>query len=381
MITKNGYVVNSEEEWYKQILSSMKAQFPDMSENPANLLIVLARIMAKNENARDYDTVKRYSDAYVSTATGMHLDKAVRTAGISRLVGRRAVGSVKIIKSDSVAQVILPSGTIMKSGELEYRTTNTDAIIINKKETVVEIASVGIGSLYNLPKNSKFKTILNFVGIDGISSDAGISGGTDTETDSELRERYFSRMAGYSNSSIKGILDRVSAIGDVLRVDGDENNKDVQYKDMLPHSFIVYVEGGTETDIANAIMESKPAGIQTNGNVSVNVEVSGKQHEIKFSRFVNQNVFYDIEVIIDKTITSPNFIDNLKSEIIKYTSKNNSIISYELSNHISKTMQEVIGVKKLNFGLSENPTVNSDLVAEVGKIFFTDASKIKVVVL
>ncbi|MGL5711508.1 MAG: hypothetical protein ACRCX2_00695, partial [Paraclostridium sp.] len=232
-----------------------------------------------------------------------------------------------------------------------------------------------------IPKNSKFKTVLNFVGIDDIVSELGISGATNTEIDVDLRTRYFDRMAGYSNSSIRGILDRVSAIGDVLRVDGDENNKDVQDKGLLPHSFIVYVEGGIDSDIANAIMESKPAGIQTNGNVSVNVDVSGKQHEIKFSRFVNQNVYYDLEVVLDKTITSPNFIDNLKSEIIKYTSKNSSIIGYELSNHISKTMQEVIGIKKLNFGLSENPTGNNDLVAEAGKIFFTDVNKIKVVVL
>lgn len=359
----------------------MKTQFPDMSENPSNLLVILAKIIARNENARDYDTVQRYAGAYISTATGFHLDKAVRTAGITRLAGRTAVGKITITKKSGVAQVILSANTLVKSNNLEYMTTNKSTIIINSESQDIEIKAVEPGEIYNISSNSKFNTVQNIAGIESIIAKEDITGGTNTETDPELRERYYARMSGYSNSSLRGIIDRVSALKDVLRVDGDENSTSSETKGLLPHSFIIYVDGGTEDSIANSIMDSKPAGIQTNGTVVKKVTVSGREHEIRFSRFENQTVFYDVEVVIDRTVSSPDFISNLKKELVEYTARNHSIVSYELSNHISKTMKEVKGVKKLNFGLSENPTTNNDLNAEIGKIFFTDSEKIKVVVI
>lgn len=380
MITKNGYVVNSEEEWYNEILDSMKRQFPNMSENPANLLVVLSRIMARNENRRDYDIVQRYSNAYVSTATGMHLDKAVRTAGIARLIGRKSTGKVKLIKSDSVAQIIFPANTIIKSSDLEYMTTNTSTIIINNKETEIEIVATVAGAIYNIPNASKFTTIQNIKGIDSIVAVTEIAGATNTETDRELRDRYYKRMAGYTNSSLRGIIDAVSSISDVLRVDGEENQSNTTVGSMAPHSFSIYVNGGTEKEIAEAIMNTKPAGIMTNGDITVQVQIKDRNYDIRFSRFNYQNVYYDLEIVIDRASASSNFIDNLKKEIIAYTVNNASIVGYELSNHISQSLPEVKGIRKMFFGLSPNPTTGDTITSQIGKIFSTDESKINVVV-
>lgn len=381
MIDRRGYNVVPEEQYYNDIMGEFKKEFPHMSESPSNLLSIIARIIARNENARDYDRVTAYSDAYVATATGMHLSKAVRTAGIARLSGTRAVGKVTITKDEDVAQAILPPAMAIKSGNNIYVLTNQDAIIMNTPTLEYEIVSSDVGTAYNISSGSKFDTVFNIRGIKSIKASIDISGGTDIESDLNLRDRYFRRMNAYSNSSLKGVIDRVSSINDVYMVSGDENRSDTEQNGLLPHSVIIYVAGGTNKDIAEAIMHSKPAGVQTNGDITETVIVSGKEHQIKFSRFESQTVYYKLEVAIDRSISSPDFIDNIKKVIVDFTNSTSKIVGYELSNHISQEITEVRGVKSLKFGTSEDPQSSEDLSAPSGLNFTTDNAKIEVTVI
>lgn len=381
MINRRGYEVVSEEEYFNDIMSELKTVYPNMSDSPSNLLTVLARVMARNENARDYDRVESYSNAYVATATGQALSKAVRTAGIARISGTRAVGKVVITKDDNISQIIIPKNMVVLSGSLEYETTNKDAVIVNSDEFEIEIASVSVGSEYNIAVGSKFNPVLNIRGVKSISATTEIFGGTSVETDLALRKRYFERMNAYSNSSLNGIIDAVKSITDVFMVSGDENVEDVEVNGLKPHSFIVYVAGGTDSDIADTIFKTKPAGIQMNGNVEVEVVFSDKTHKILFSRFSNQEVYYKIEVAIDRSIAPSNFDEIIKNEIISYTNSNNKIVSYELTNYISQSIESVRGVKSLMFGLSPNPDSNEDLIAPSGLNFIANFDNIEVVVI
>lgn len=381
MSNRRGYNVIPEEEYYKEFMEQIKTVYPNISENPANLICVLGRIIARNENSRDYDRTMAYSDAYVATATGMALSKAVRTAGIDRLKGTFAVGKVRITKKSDAGQIIIPPNMEIKSNNFIYATTNSSAVIMNNTTMDFEIASVEVGSDFNISTGSKFDTVLNIIGIESIVAISDIEGGTDVETDVSLRDRYFRRMGSTTNSSLRGIISAVEAVNGVTRVSGDENVTDNIKDGLKPHSYIIYVNGGKEQDIAEAIMNTKPAGIQDNGDISVGVTVSDKVHQIKFSRFTELTVYYDITVVIDKSISSPDFQDKLKEKIINYTVENSKIIDYELSNFISQEMDEVKGVKKLLFGKTQNPTTSNDLVSPTWQTFITDSSKINIEVL
>jgi len=381
MITDTGYVIKSEEDYYDDIMYDLKTEFPDMSESPSNLLVILARIWAKNENRRDYDASLRYSYAYVATATGDFLNKAVRTAGISRIEGNHAIGSVLITKDPEYSQILLLPETKIKSGSTIYKTTNTSTLIINSETEEVEIKSIDVGISGNIPLSSKFNTIESLLGIKSIVASTEISGGSDIETDAELRARYYIRIASYSNSSLEGIIDRVKAVSDVTRAGGKENNTSSIVDGLVPNSFIIYANGGTVEDIAQAIFESKPAGIQSNGDVSVEVELDGNVYDIKFSRFSTDEIYYDVEVAIDRTISPSTILDDIKDAIVEYTEANSSIVAYELSGYINKNIESAIGVSKLNFGTSENPTSNTSIEADAGKIFNADIDNIKVVVI
>jgi len=381
MITEEGYVIKSEEDYFDEFVESIKAFFPGISENPSNLAMVFGRIVAKNENYRDYDSAKANSNAYVATSYGTALDKAVRTVGISRKSGTRAVGKITITKSEDVSQIVIPANSIVVTSGLQYEIINDNATIISSTTPVeFEIESVEVGSGYNLPIDSTFTMLNTIYGIDEIIGTTSITGGTDKESDVELKIRYFERVNATKNSSLAGVMAAVESVDGVTLVDGFENKSSETVDGLIPHSYIIFAEGGTEDDIANAINSSGPAGIQTNGDIVKTITLSDKDYEIKFSRFTGARVYYDTEIVIDPSVSQSTIITEIKDSLIEYTSLNRNIVSYKLSTYLSQNVDGIVGVKKLYFGTSENPTSGDDLEADLGAKYFTDEDSITLVV-
>lgn len=126
--------------------------------------------------------------------------------------------------------------------------------------------------------------------------------GTDEETDPVYRARREDEVARQGT----GPADAIRA--DLLDVDGVEsvtvtlNDTDDPVDGLPPHSFeaIVYdgTTDGTEVDagaIAQAIWESKPAGIQTYGGSSgTAVDAQGRERTVYFSRPTARPVYIDV---------------------------------------------------------------------------------------
>lgn len=371
MVTNEGYIIKSEEEFFNELKADLKSYFPNMSESPANLMMVFARILSRNENRRDYEASRAVNNMYVSTAVGSSLDKAVRTAGINRSIGTHSTGKVKIKKTSAVAQIVIPANTVIDSSGLQYKTLNKNAIIISSTaEVEFEISSIEVGINFNISIGSKFKPVFNIYGVESIIASTDISGGKDRESDVELRARYFERMSSFANSSLGGIIGAVERVEGVTLVSGIENKTNSTDVDgLIPHSFKIFAEGGSEENIANAIANIAPAGIQSNGDITKQINLEGKNYDIKFSRFVGVNVYFNLEVLINPQASQSDIINRIKSEIAEYIKYNSSIIGYVLSSHLSKKIPDIDGIKKLNFGLSPNPTTSDDLIPEAGKKF------------
>lgn len=383
MVTKEGYVIKSEEEFFEEMKNNLKSYFPKMSENPANLLMILARLWARNENKRDYEAAQTVNNMYVATATNSALDKAVRTAGINRSIGTHAIGKVKIKKKDTISQIIIPPETIIDSSGLQYKTLNNNAIIISSTaEVEFEIQSLEVGTKYNIATGSKFEPVFSIYGLDTIVASTDISGGKNRESDVELRIRYFERMSAFANSSLGGIIGAVERVEGVNLVSGIENKGTTTDSDgLIPHSFKIFADGGSEDAIANAIASIAPAGIQSNGDITKHIMVDGKNYDIKFSRFVGSNVYFDLDVLIDPRASKPDIIKRIKDELIDYIKYNPSIISYVLSAHLTQTIPDIDGIKSIKFGLTQNPTGSDDLISPAGKKFVTTEDKIEVTVI
>lgn len=112
------------------------------------------------------------------------------------------------------------------------------------------------------------------------------AGSRDIESDADLRLRHstVSRVAG--SATVTAIRSRLlQEVPGVTMVNIFENRTHVFVDMMPPHSFEAIVRGGSDQAIARNIWENKPAGIETYGNISIEVtDDNGDLQPINFSR-------------------------------------------------------------------------------------------------
>ena len=143
--------------------------------------------------------------------------------------------------------------------------------------------------------------------------------GENIEKDQELRSRYFNSLFEPGSSTLPSVEAAVLNEQDVRDVNIAENTTNsVDAQGRPAHSFETTVRGGDDVDIADAILDEKPAGIQSHGGVTQQVtDDLGVQRDISFSRPTEVT----IDVIVDITSTdefAESGIRQVKDEIITY---------------------------------------------------------------
>lgn len=378
MITDKGTAIRDEVDILDNIVTDLSAEFPNMSKESNNVLMVLAKILSREISNNENNRLEAYNNAYVASAIGIHLDKAVQTVGLTRVHGTNSYGICTFTKDDKVPKVTIPPSTPIESGDLKFITLNTSFITISDKPVEIEVKSQLAGSEYNLPKESTFTPIIDIRGLKSIKNKAEFAGGTDTETDQALRARYYNFIHSFSNSSLNGIISEMSRLEDVTRVTGRENNTDTELNGLPPHSFELFIEGSTTSIIADKIFRTKPAGIQTHGTIKHTIHYQNNDYDIKFSRFDRQNVYYVIELRTVIGASTSDMEKQVKEVLTVFTSSSTTISHSEVVGALYNNVKGIAAITQLKFGTTPNPQTDDEISVDVGKAFFTDDTKIDV---
>lgn len=377
-LERTGYRLTTSDDYLESIIGDMQNEFPNMSNSSNNFAVVLARILSKALEENDSIRGEGYNNVYVATAVGRHLDKAVAIGGVSRRYGTKSYGKIKVTKSSDVSSISIPPSTIIESGNVQYLTNNTGYVPISSSEPVeIEIVSILAGADKNVPPESVFTPVVSIRGLDKMICEDGTYGGTDTESDQELRRRYYLTISSYSNSSLNGIISEVAKIDDVVRVFGRENNTDDELNGLPPHSFEIYCEGGADSEIAETIFYVKPAGIQTYGNVSKEIFFHNNTYNISFSRYTKEIIYYKLTVRPNIGAATTELENDIKNAIINYTASSTKINQSELIGYLYNNVTGISSLSNIAFGFSPEPDSAEEIVADVGKSFNTDEEKIE----
>ena len=377
-LERTGYRLTTSDDYLESIIGDMQNEFPNMSNSSNNFAVVLARILSKALEENDSIRGEGYNNVYVATAVGRHLDKAVAIGGVSRRYGTKSYGKIKVTKSSDVSSISIPPSTIIESGNVQYLTNNTGYVPISSSEPVeIEIVSILAGADKNVPPESVFTPVVSIRGLDKMICEDGTSGGTDTESDQELRRRYYLTISSYSNSSLNGIISEVAKIDDVVRVSGRENNTDDELNGLPPHSFEIYCEGGADSEIAETIFYVKPAGIQTYGNVSKEIFFHNNTYNISFSRYTKEIIYYKLTVRPNIGTATTELEKDIKNAIINYTASSTKINQSELIGYLYNNVTGISSLSNIAFGFSPEPDSAEEIVADAGKSFNTDEEKIE----
>ena len=177
-----------------------------------------------------------------------------------------------------------------------------------------------------LPNNVITKLVDNIAGFSSVTNRLKPVYGRETQTDIELRQAYIAKSALRSDTMIDSVISEIlNSVRGIETVSGFENDTDfINDRQMPPHSIEFVVEGGDDSDIANAILRKKAGGIQTYGSVVVNVPGKyGDSIPIKFNRPTYIYVWLKI-VLHCKRSSLP---DNYKKMVSSLIVENNKKIS------------------------------------------------------
>ena len=127
---------------------------------------------------------------FLEDATNEYLDKKVYDFGAERKLGTIAKGVVKITGENGTH---IPSGSeLVSQSGLSFFTTE-DAWV-DEGEAIVTVNAADVGIEYNIIQNSIDKFVDNLYGVKSVVNEGGFSEGTNSETDEELRERFFEKI-------------------------------------------------------------------------------------------------------------------------------------------------------------------------------------------
>lgn len=348
----------------KDIVDALKINIPDYRETDSNPAQMLARIMAFKSDELELKSLQRENDSFIETSTLWALDNLVKFAGIKRMNAEKAIGEVTF-SNTGIADVIIPIGTLISSDSgVNYQTVNSTPITLKGNSTIdVQIRCVEYGENGNTGPNT-IRSLINYIQYVTINNSAAITNGRDIETDPELRARYFKALSELGKSTMSAMEAALLAVSDVSKIKIYENVTDViDSKGLPPHSFRSYVEGGINQDIAEAIYNTGPLGIQTDGNISIGI--SGLN--IKFSRPTQK--LLDVNIVIE-TQSSVTAFKELHDESLKACYKayiNNFEIGQKVS--IGKLYGELYRVTSdimdidITMGLTGNLSANDFILA------------------
>lgn len=123
--------------------------------------------------------------------------------------------------------------------------------------------------------------------------------GNEVESDASFRVRRKRDLARAGSGTVRAIVADVGALDDIESVVTFENVDDEEDDEGMPgHSFEVLVEGGDETEIAQAIYDNRPAGISAYGTTGAYaLDAAGASAWVAFSRPVDVNIYVAVTAV------------------------------------------------------------------------------------
>lgn len=249
-------------------------------------------------------------------AEGIVLDWICALNNITRYSAEKTTIPLTITGTPNVSKDI--GEIIVIDNDTDEYFTNKTAFTVGIGGTVnVEFEATSFGDITASSSHSySLKTASS-----GISSVAwNLSGsylvGRYAETDTELRARRTYTIDLTATSTLASIRANVSDVNGVSYLNVYENDTNSTVDTIPAKAFEVVVLGGSNSDIAQAILEKKPAGIQAYGTTTEAItDENGNSFNIGFTRPTEIPVEFRITAKVSST-QSETWETNLKQTLL-----------------------------------------------------------------
>lgn len=286
-IEKTGLVLPDTETLKSAVEAEFLENFGDdlvvTPESPAGLLIA-AETESRDAIIRNNAELANQINPHY--AGGVFLDAIAALTGLTR---RAALQSTVTANLSGTPYSVIPKGS---------RASTVDGAIFQAKSRIVldengQAEALFVSEEYGeIPcPAGDLTTIMDAVlGWEAITNKESASLGNLTESDAAFRERrrqtLYLQGVALPGAILSAVLDVDGVASAIFRENVSYENVVIDGVAMIPHSIYVCVDGGTDQDIAKALLANKSLGCGYNGtvNVAVKEENSGQNYNVSFAR-------------------------------------------------------------------------------------------------
>ncbi len=285
-ITDTGVQATSLEGYIEKLEGAFKSAFGENidldSETPQGQIIgILAQSLSQSDDA----IVAVASANDIDQAYGLQIDGIANVLGVSRRDKERSLTPVIL---NGLPSTLIPAGSRAKTQDGDMFQLDEDvqlesngsaaATMYSVEAGVVPAATGELSQIVDLVLG--WETVLN-------TDDAIL--GRDVEQDASYRTQYKAQREKNALTivgSIVGAIKRIEGVSDVIGRDNDKGEDvTVQNYTIPSHSVAVIVDGGSDSEIADAIYKKKTGGVGTCGDTTIPVrDDEGFDVDISFTR-------------------------------------------------------------------------------------------------
>ncbi|HBF8847474.1 TPA: baseplate J/gp47 family protein [Clostridioides difficile] len=296
-----------------------------------------------------------HKKAFIEDNFDDFLDKRVNEFGVYRKLGTEATGEVTF---EGKVGTVIPNGTIISYNELLFVVIKDIIISTEVEQNTSPVQALEIGIRYNIPANTEFKLQDEVNGITKIYNDLAFQGGTEIETDEELKERFYKIQKNQATSGNKAHYEEWA-----LEVEGVYNAKIYPRWDGAG-TVKVLIFGVNNQAVDSEVIERCREHIETEMPIGATLTVATPSIlDISISATIKLEIGYTIDFVKESFLESINsYLINVNKEII-YTKVSAILASTEGLHDFSNLL--------LN-NKAENITFEEDKVPSVTTLEFSE---------
>lgn len=257
-----------------------------------------------------------YYSAYKDTAEGYQLDGVGQYIGIKRLAATYATGMATFTGD---AGTIIPLRFIIQSEEGVQFWTDLTGTIPLSGTIDLPIRALVLGQSGNLLADTITKILNPLTGLTSVTNATATTGGEEVESDDDFRKRYDRSISEGGASTLSSIQAELLKTLNVVDASVIENVTMVTSGGVPAKSIHSIVYGGTDINVATAIYNTKPAGIQAYGTTVVPItDDYGMVHNIGFTRVATVPIYVKADLTTDPEFFPIGGESTIQTAIIKY---------------------------------------------------------------
>lgn len=259
---------------YDDILTRMVDKYTELSgfvpNNESDIMLRLKVLSGELYNTLTAtEFVKK--QMFANTASGEYLDKHGYDRGIIRKEARKATGKVTFsIVPVAENDIVIEKGTVVSTVDKRALQFETDEAVVLKKGTgavTVGVTALEGGSEYNVLKDTVTVMVTPPFGVTSCTNALQFKGGTNRESDEDLRQRILDSYRDIPNSTNAVYYKRLA-----------ESVKGVYSASVVPRvrgvgTIDIYLSGTKDSPINSQHIDEVQKLVDENRELNVDIEV------------------------------------------------------------------------------------------------------------